>query len=313
MSDAQTVLSPTPPPWPRWQALWALTRPGFLWLSISAAAVGLAKQGRLQSDDLWRSVFVLALIALAHAAINAWNDVHDARSGADRDNQARIAPFCGGSRALQEGRLHIGDAQRLVWVLTACVIGGGVALSLLSQPVLGLVGLLGMLLGWAYSAPPFALMRHGWGELTVALCWALIPIGAHLALSGSLSLDLWLIAIGPALGACAILVIANVADLQADAANGKRTLVVRFGALRALQGFILLQAALWILLVYAVSTARLPALSLLALLALPFSGYAVWLARRARSQRDPLKLAIPAAIHTSLIYNLGLAFGLGLS
>jgi len=126
-------------------------------------------------------------------------------------------------------------------------------------------------------------------------------------------LDLWLIALGPALGACAILVIANVADLQADAANGKRTLVVRFGALRALQGFILLQAALWILLVYAVSTARLPALSLLALLALPFSGYAVWLARRARSQRDPLKLAIPAAIHTSLIYNLGLAFGLGLS
>lgn len=312
MRQAEVLTLPSDSPWPRWQALWALTRPGFLSVSISAALVGLAQHASLQTPLLLKTALVLVLVTLAHAAINAWNDVHDARSGADASNHGRLAPFCGGSRALQEGGLNLSDAQRLVWVLVALVIAGGLTLTALSQRGVLWVGLLGLFLGWAYSAPPLALMRRGWGELTVALCWSLIPIGAHLALGGTLHVQLMLIALGPAVGACSILVIANVADLQADADNGKRTLVVRLGAARALHGFIVLQAGLWALLAFAVWNAHWPQLSLLTLLALPLSLYAIRLARQSCYQRVPLKGAIAAAIQTSLIYNLALAIGLGL-
>ena len=38
----------------------------------------------------------------------------------------------------------------------------------------------GLLLAWAYSAPPLRLMSRGLGELTVALVWFLVVIGADL-------------------------------------------------------------------------------------------------------------------------------------
>ena len=299
--------------WPRWQALWALTRPGFLWLSISAAMLGLAGHTGWRAEDMWRAALIVLLIAAAHAAINAWNDVHDALSGADASNLDRFAPFCGGSRALQEGGLDGVDARRLVLGLSVVTVGGGLWLAVHAEPMLLWIGALGLLLGWAYSAPPLALMRRGLGELTVAICWGLIPLGARLALDDQVTSLGWLMPLAPAVGACAILVVANIADADADGANGKRTLVVRLGPQRAITLFMALQSALWLLLTGAVWLGAWPCWTLLALLALPFSLLAMRRAQAARANREPLRHAIPAAIQTSLVFNLALALGFALA
>lgn len=296
-------------PWPRWRARWALLRPGFLGVSASAALVGLAMPVPSQPLLALKALAVLVLLALAHAAINAWNDVEDARSGADAANHGRLAPFCGGSRALQEGGMALRDARRLVALLGLLTVSGGVLLTALSTLSLLWVGMLGALLGWAYSAPPLALMRRGWGEPAVALAWALIPIGAHLAIGGSLSGDLLSLAVFPALGACAILVIANLADREADAAHGKRTLVVRLGATRTVAVFSLLHGLLWLWLITCASLGAWPAWTLLALAGALPGLRAVRLGVASLGDREVLRLAIPAAIQASLLGNLGLAAG----
>lgn len=302
-----------PERWPRWRGLWELTRPGFLWLSISAALLGLAGHTGWRTEDIWRAALILFLIAAAHAAINAWNDVHDALSGADASNLDRFAPFCGGSRALQEGGLDEVDARRLVLGLGVVSAGGGLWLALHAEPALLWIGALGLLLGWAYSAPPLALMRRGLGEVTVAVCWGLIPVGARLALGDGVAGLGWLMPLAPAFGACAILVVANIADADADRANGKRTLVVQLGPRHSRMLFIALQSALWLLLVGAVWLDEWPRWTLLALLALPFSLLAIRRAHAARTSREPMRHAIPAAIQTSLVFNLALALGFALA
>ena len=58
------------------------------------------------------------------------------------------------------------------------VVVAGLLLALHSGGGLLLIGATGLLLGWAYSAPPLSLMSRGLGELTVAACWWLVVVGA---------------------------------------------------------------------------------------------------------------------------------------
>lgn len=310
MACHSSELTGSPPPWPRWQARWALLRPGFLGVSLSAVLVGLASHIDAEPGSWIRALAVLVLLALVHAAANAWNDLQDARSGADAANTERMAPFSGGSRALIEGGLAVEDALRVVALLAALSLLGGCMLVATSQPALLGVCAAGGLLAWAYSAPPLSLMRRGWGEVCVAACWALIPLGAHLTMGGALAAQAATLAISPALGACAILVAANLADLSADRLHGKHTLVVRLGAQRGVGLFWLLQIGLWIWSLFCLVTAAWPSIAWITLLALPPSLISLRAAMASLQDRVALARAIPAAIQASLLHNLLLAFSL---
>lgn len=55
------------------------------------------------------------------------------------------------------------------------------------------IGVFGLILGWAYSAPPLSLNSRGVGELSVAVGFGLlIPLGADYVQRGVMSqLPLW--------------------------------------------------------------------------------------------------------------------------
>lgn len=145
-----------------------MTRPAFLLLTLSTVMLGLASAASAGPLALWRALATLLLACLAHAGGNVLNDYHDARSGADAANRDALSPFTGGARLIQDGQVTERDTARwALWLLLA-TSAGGVVLASVSGPGLWLIGAAGLVLAWAYSAPPLALMARGLGEAAVA-------------------------------------------------------------------------------------------------------------------------------------------------
>ncbi len=210
------------------------TRPGFLAVTAVACGLGIAVALACGCGARpWAGVASVVLALLAHAAANVYNDWADDRNGSDAINTDRIAPFSGGSRMIQDGRL--GAAQMRDWatVLAMLAVGGGIVLAALSGPGLLLVGLAGTAIGWAYSSPRVALMSRGAGELSVAAAWWLVVVGADYVQRQRLHDMAAIAGVSYALLVAAILLVNEFPDRGADAAVGKRTLVVRLAPSRA--------------------------------------------------------------------------------
>lgn len=140
-----------------------MARPGFLSITAVGCLVGIASAQA--AGGVSGALALLTL--LLHAAANMLNDHADALNGADEANTQGLFPFTGGSRLVQRGVVRARDMRNLALALLAPVVLGGLWLTWHSGPALALVGLAGLLLGWAYSMPPLALMSRGLGELAV--------------------------------------------------------------------------------------------------------------------------------------------------
>ena len=198
-----------------------MTRPPFLLLTGVACALGTATAAACGCG------VDLPLAMLAHAAGNVLNDLHDARNGADAANRGGLAPFTGGSRLIQTGRVSERQTAELVKALVLVLVPSGLLLALRADSGwLVVLGLAGLVLAWAYSAPPLRLMSRGLGELTVALVWFLVVVGADLVQRRQFFLIPASVALSFALLVAALLVINDFPDARADAQVGKRTLVL---------------------------------------------------------------------------------------
>jgi 1,4-dihydroxy-2-naphthoate octaprenyltransferase len=97
-----------------------------------------------------------------------------------------------------------------------------------------------VVLGWGYSAPPLRLNSRGLGELTVALCFALLPLGVLQVLQAPAPAGLPWLAAGYGVAAALLLFANQFPDRQADALAGKRHWVVRLSHPAAVRGYLLL-------------------------------------------------------------------------
>jgi len=294
-----------------WRTGLRMTRPGFLVVTAVACLLGLATAASAgQPLDLVNAIATTLLALTAHAALNVLNDYHDALNGADDANDEGLFPFTGGARLIQNGEVSANATRQLAWALLLVVVPAGLLLALRSGEGLLFVGLAGLLLGWAYSAPPLALMSRGFGEATVAATWWLVVVGADYAQQGRFSLLPAAVGVGQALLVANILLINGFPDARADASVHKRTLVVRAGPARAarvyLAGALLAHGGLALF----VALGIVPLAALAGLCSLPLSLAAAWLlVRRAERPRE-LRPAIVLSIQAAVVH--GLAMGVSL-
>jgi len=180
--------------------------------------------------------------------------VHYANDYFDRASDARTirTEFSGGSGALVDGSL----APRVAIVAAAVCAALG-TLATLGFALAGNLTLAGLgvaigVLAWVYSAPPFRLLARGLGELDTALVvGVLVPLAGYAAFAHRL--DVRAIAAAAASGGAmfAMMLAVEWPDRAADAATGKRNLVVRLGAhgtqraLRVAVGFAVCAGAGW--------------------------------------------------------------------
>lgn len=303
---------PPSPTQPRLSAAmwWRMTRPAFLLLTVVACILGTATAAACGCGlDMPLALAATLLAVVAHALGNVLNDVHDARNGADAANTQGVFPFTGGSRLIQNGMVSERQTADLVKALFIFLLPAGLLLAVKAGPGVLLLGLAGLLLAWAYSAPPLKLMSRGLGELTVALAWFLVVIGADYVQRRQFFIIPASAAASLALMVAALLVINGVPDAQADASVGKRTLVVRLGAHGAatLYGFLVVLAHAWLTTSVWLLIPPIPALW--GLISLPLSLAAWFILMRHALEPQQLKPALALTVAATLLHGLGMAWG----
>ena len=288
-----------------------MTRPGFLAITVVACILGISTAVACGHPIQWGLAAVTLLLAmLMHAAANVLNDYHDALNGADDANQHGLFPFTGGARMIQTGEVSLTDTRDLVLALLLFLVPAGLWLAVQIGGGLVVLGLTGLILGWAYSAPPLALMTRGLGEVTVGLAWLLVVVGADYVQRGAFFFMPWAVGLSYGLLISNILVINGFPDAQADAQVGKRTWVVRMGAQWAavMYGVLALLAHAWVAL--GVWWFIHPEPALWGLLSLPVSLLALTLLWKWSWQPARLTVPIVLTILAAVLHGLALATGL---
>jgi 1,4-dihydroxy-2-naphthoate octaprenyltransferase len=208
-----------------------LSRLKFLAGGIATGALGTAIAAYEGSRIDW-GAFALAQATLSifHLMTHYANDFFDRES----DALTRRTRFSGGSGALIDGSL---DPR--VGLIAACVClalgaAGTLGLLLTGHGIAAAIAAAVGPLAWFYSSPPLRLLGRGLGEFdtTLVVC-VLVPLCTYAAQRG-LPDPLALASMLPAAAAMfAMMIAVEVPDVEADAATGKRNLVVRLGRRRA--------------------------------------------------------------------------------
>ncbi|KON82002.1 prenyltransferase [Azoarcus sp. PA01] len=306
---APPAAEPTPPRYanaPR--RYFAATRPAFLSVTLAGCLIGLAAAhaDSVALDGLRAGLTVLFAL-LAHAGANVLNDYHDAVSGTDAANSERIYPFTGGSRFIQNGVLTRRETAAFGYALFALVIPAGLWLALGAGGGLVALGFAGLVLGWAYSAPPLQLASRGAGEFAVAACWLLVVVGADFVQRGAFAWTPVAAGVSFALLVANLLYINQFPDRAADAAAGKRTLVVRLGADTAKWGYFGIALVAYGWLVLQIGRDNLPQACAAAALTLVLSFHAARQLREHAGEPAELAPAIRLTIAATNLHGLVLA------
>jgi 1,4-dihydroxy-2-naphthoate octaprenyltransferase len=208
-----------------------LGRPHFLLGGALLFALGsaLAAVQGLKIDWV-RYAWGQSVITTAQWMTHYANDYFDL--AADREN-ATPTRWSGGSRVLVSGAIAPRAAlvAALVLAMLACIAALRLA-SLPACPRFTLpLALLIIALSWWYSAPPLRLLSRGLGEATTALVvTGLTPLLGFYIQTGTWQSPLLLVCFPVMCLQFAMLLTIELPDAAGDAAQGKRTLVVRYGA-----------------------------------------------------------------------------------
>ena len=311
MQSAEPTLAALPDPVLRY---FLATRPAFLTVTLFACMVGL---GAAHYDAIALSpvnaAATLLFALMAHAGINVLNDYYDELNGTDRLNTDRVYPFTGGSRFIQNGVLTAGQTRAFGASLLAIVAAAGLWLTSVSAPGLVWIGAGGLFVGWAYSAPPFALNSRGLGEPCVAVGFALIVVGTDFVQRGAVAALPLLAAVPYALLVMNILYLNQFPDRRADAAAGKRHWVVMLGARRARWGYLAIGVAAYGSLTLLATAGPLPKWTLIALASAALTGKAAMDVLQFAESPQQLVAAIKLTIAAASAHGLLLALALFVS
>lgn len=248
------------------------TRPLFLLATLVACLLGIASASwsGLQIQQGLAGLTILFAL-LTHAAVNVLNDYFDTLNGTDDLNTERLYPFTGGSRFIQNGVLSAAQTARFGYALLGTVMLGG--LWLIAKTGLGLLwlGVGGLLIGWAYSAPPLKLNSRGLGELCVLLGFLGVAVGADFVQRKAFAWQPVIAGLPYALLVTNLLFINQFPDRNADMQVGKQHWVARLQPSRAVYVYLLLAGLALLWLFASVWTGVLPKLGLLSAFPVLFS------------------------------------------
>ena len=152
---------------------------------------------------------------------NLVNDYYDCVKGADTEQ--RVGPV----RVTQQKLI----APFLLFLMIVFFFGMSLCLAFLWGWKAFLWGIFFVFLGWSYTAGPFPLAYHGWGDFFAFVFFGPVAVLGQ-AFLYKMSWDIEVISAGWAMGclSVALITVNNLRDRKTDAQVNKRTLAVRFGA-----------------------------------------------------------------------------------
>ncbi len=282
------------------------TRPPFFTASVVPFLIGTAMAwswyGRFSPVD-----FILTLIGVValHAGANSSNDYFDWLNGTDRINKTFAFPFTGGSRMIPEGLITPEEMKKVFITSYAISLVAGILLFLRHGLVVLVLGLIGLVSGYFYTATPLFLAGKGIGEFLIGLNFGvLITLGSFYVQTDTVSWKPVAASIPISLLVTLILWINQFQDSEADRQAGKRHLVVRLGLERASRVYAFLLYLSYLSVLVGVAVNALPVWSLLVFITLPL---AIRTIRIVRENYNSFQELTPANAGTIKLHlNIGL-------
>ena len=206
--------------WPELRAIVELLKPVTWFPPMWAFVCGAISSGIALTGNLWPLVggIILAgpLVCAMSQAINDWHDRH-----VDAINEPE--------RPIPSGRVpgRWGLYVAVIWSVLALMTASFFGVIVFAATVVGLI------LAWAYSAPPFRFKLNGWiGNGVVAICYEGLAwfTGAAILIGGMPGFEILVIAFLYSVGAHGIMTLNDFKSIAGDQRMGVRSLPVQLGA-----------------------------------------------------------------------------------
>ncbi|BEP15281.1 hypothetical protein acdb102_35920 [Acidothermaceae bacterium B102] len=236
--------------------------------SLTASFIPVLTAGAIALADhrmrWW--LFVAALVAgvLLQVGTNTINEIYDVRKGVDAITSPRA------SQALVTGRITERSAFAVAASAFALSAAVGVSLVVVRGWPLALLGVIGLVMGWGYTAPPLQYKYRALGlPLVFLLMGPLMVLGGYYAITGRWSWASLVTSIPIGMLVTAILHGNEWRDIGEDARAGISTLSIRGGRRVAHAIYVGLVVTAYPALALGVALGVLPRLAILAVLSLP--------------------------------------------
>ena len=238
---------------------WILgARPRTLPAAIAPVVVASALAG---SDFNWfRAALALKVGVWLQIGVNYANDYSDGVKGTDEN---RIGP----TRLVASGLASAKAVKNAAFISFGIASIAGLWLSLLTSPLLILIGILAIAAAWGYTGGKNPYGYSGLGEVSVFTFFGLVAtMGTYYAQTEKVTVLSFIVAIPMGALSCAILAVNNIRDRAQDELVGKKTLAVRLGDVKARRMFVSL-----LVLAHVAAVATLIPTAMLTLLVAPMS------------------------------------------
>ena len=205
---------------------WLLaTRPKTLAGAAVPVFIGSASAYNYGEFNIQVALLCLVFAFLMQVDANFINDLFDFLKGSDTEE--RLGP----QRACAQGWIGRKAMTAGIAVTTLVAICTGLGLLVYAGPELIVIGALCVVFAFLYTAGPYPLAYHGWGDVLVLVFFGFIPVGTTFyIMTHALTMEVLMASLACGLVIDTLLLVNNYRDRDQDAAAGKRTLVVRWGA-----------------------------------------------------------------------------------
>jgi chlorophyll synthase len=204
---------------PAWTAYLELLKPITWFPPMWAFGCGVVSSGQALAE---RWPFALLGVLLAGPLVCGASQI--VNDWFDRDVDAINEP----DRPVPSGRVPGRNALYFAIAWSALSLGVGAVLG----PVVFAATVVGVVLAWAYSAPPARLKRNGWwGNAAVGICYEGLPwfTAAAALIGGMPPIEIILLAAAYSLGAHGIMTLNDYKAIAGDRRLGIRSLPVQLG------------------------------------------------------------------------------------
>ena len=252
---------------------WEVVRPFSFTASVLPVSVGGAialSQGRMH----WL-LFIAALLGALglHIGTNVINEIYDVRHGIDSITSPRM------SMAILKGRISERDAFVVAWSGFILALLMGIFLLVQRGWPIVLLGLIGFIGGYFYTAPPFQYKYRALGlPLVFLLMGPLMVAGSYFAVTGTFDPNVLIVSLPVGLLVTAILHGNEWRDVAEDTRHGFTTFSAQVGRETAHWVYVMLILGAYVAVGLAVMVGALPTLALLTLFSLPL---VAWILRDA--------------------------------
>ncbi|CCY90532.1 1 4-dihydroxy-2-naphthoate octaprenyltransferase [Bacteroides sp. CAG:1076] len=221
---------------------WLLaSRPKTLTAASIPVMLGCALASMYGHFQLIPAILCFLFAFLMQIDANFINDLYDYLKGTDRED--RLGP----ERACAQGWISSSGMKKGIAITTLLAALDGLCLLWYGGWEMIPVGIACIIFAFLYTAGPYPLAYHGWGDVLVLVFFGFVPVGCTfyiMAHSWNTSVTMASLACGFVIDT--LLMVNNFRDREQDAISGKKTIVVRLGARTGLILYFLLGlAACW--------------------------------------------------------------------